>query len=218
MEKPKIIELKAVERTVDSKHLTEVRGQELVPSVLYGPAMKENIHFSVDRIALEKILSVKSLQYINLVFEDGKKIDAIVKTTQFHPVTDRPLHVDFYALDEKVPVTVTIPIRLTGTSPGVIEGGRLYQSLRKLSVKALPGKIPAELTLDISKLQIGHNLKVRTLKLNGIQPLMSPDRTILVIRPPRGGKAKIEEFSDEEEAAAAEAGSEAEATSAEENS
>jgi large subunit ribosomal protein L25 len=218
MEKPKIIELKAVERTVDSKHLTEVRGQELVPSVLYGPAMKENIHFSVDRIALEKILSVKSLQYINLVFEDGKKIDAIVKTTQFHPVTDRPLHVDFYALDEKVPVTVTIPIRLTGTSPGVIEGGRLYQSLRKLSVKALPGKIPAELTLDISKLQIGHNLKVRTLKLNGIQPLMSPDRTILVIRPPRDGKAKIEEFSDEEEAAAAEAGSEAEATSAEENS
>lgn len=218
MEKPKIIELKAVERTVDSKHLTEVRGQELVPSVLYGPAMKENIHFSVNRIALEKILSVKSLQYINLVFEDGKKIDAIIKTTQFHPVTDRPLHVDFYALDEKVPVTVTIPIRLTGTSPGVIEGGRLYQSLRKLTVKALPGKIPAELTLDIGKLQIGHNLKVRTLKLNGIQPLMSPDRTILVIRPPRGGKAKIEEFSDEEAAAAAEAGSEAEATSAEENS
>jgi large subunit ribosomal protein L25 len=217
MEKPKIIELKAVERTVDSKHLTEVRGQELVPSVLYGPAMKENLHFSVNRIALEKILSVKSLQYINLVFEDGKKIDAIIKTTQFHPVTDRPLHVDFYALDEKVPVTVTIPIRLTGTSPGVIEGGRLYQSLRKLTVKALPGIIPAELTLDIGKLQIGHNLKVRTLKLNGIQPLMSPDRTILVIRPPRGGKAKIEEFSDEE-VAAAEAGSEAEATSAEENS
>lgn len=217
MEKPKIIELKAVERTVDSKHLTEVRGQELVPSVLYGPAMKENIHFSVNRIALEKILSVKSLQYINLFFEDGKKIDAIIKTTQFHPVTDRPLHVDFYALDEKVPVTVTIPIRLTGTSPGVIEGGRLYQSLRKLTVKALPGIIPAELTLDIGKLQIGHNLKVRTLKLNGIQPLMSPDRTILVIRPPRGGKAKIEEFSDEE-VAAAEAGSEAEATSAEENS
>jgi len=71
-----------------------------------------------------------------------------------------------------------------------------------LSVKAVPGKIPAELTLDISKLKIGHNLKVRTLKLDGIQPLMSPDRTILVIRSPRGGKAKIEEFSDEEEVAA----------------
>ena len=99
-----------------------------------------------------------------------------------------------------VPVTVTIPIRLKGTSPGVIEGGRLYQSLRKLSVSALPGVLPSELTVDISKLQIGHNLKVRTLKLKDITPLMSPDRTILVIRPPRGGKAKIVEFADGEEA------------------
>lgn len=203
MEKPKIIEVKAITRAVGEQKLKDLRNEELVPAVVYGPDSTENIHISVHRITLEKLLSVKNLQFIKLVFEDGKEIETIIKSTQFHPVTDKPLHVDFLILNEKTPVTVTIPIRLTGTSPGVIEGGRLYQSLRKLSVKALPGKVPAELTLDISKLKIGHNLKVRTLKLEGIQPLMSPDRTILVIRPPRGGKAKIEEFSEEEEAAEA---------------
>jgi len=168
--------------------------------VVYGPGVEGNLHFSVPRVALEKILSVKNLQFIKLMFEGGKHIDAILKVTQFHPVTDAPVHADFYATKEDVPVTVTIPIRLKGTSPGVIEGGRLYQSLRKLSVSALPGVLPSELTVDISKLQIGHNLKVRTLKLKDITPLMSPDRTILVIRPPRGGKAKIVEFADGEEA------------------
>lgn len=200
MEKPNIIELNAVERNIDPKRLGNIRKEDLVPAVVYGPGVEGNLHFSVPRVALEKILSVKNLQFIKLVFEGGKQIDAILKVTQFHPVTDYPIHADFYAIQDNVPVTVTIPIRLKGTSPGVIEGGRLYQSLRKLSVSALPGVLPSELTVDISKLQIGHNLKVRTLKLKDITPLMSPDRTILVIRPPRGGKAKIVEFADGEEA------------------
>jgi large subunit ribosomal protein L25 len=204
MEKPNIIELKAVSRDIAGAKLEDVRKEGLVPAVLYGPSVQENLHFSVQIIPLEKILAVKNLQFVKLQFEDGKSVDAIVKTTQFNPVTDAPVHVDFFALEDTVPVTVTIPIRLKGTSPGVIEGGRLYQSLRKITVKAVPSKLPSELTLDIGKLKIGHNLKVRSLKLDGIQPLMSPDRTILVIRPPKGGKAKIQEFVDEEESAVAE--------------
>jgi large subunit ribosomal protein L25 len=204
MEKPNIIELKAVSRDIAGAKLEDVRKEGLVPAVLYGPSVQENLHFSVQIIPLEKILAVKNLQFVKLQFEDGKSVDAIVKTTQFNPVTDAPVHVDFFALEATVPVTVTIPIRLKGTSPGVIEGGRLYQSLRKITVKAVPSKLPSELTLDIGKLKIGHNLKVRSLKLDGIQPLMSPDRTILVIRPPKGGKAKIQEFVDEEESAVAE--------------
>jgi large subunit ribosomal protein L25 len=201
MEKPNIIELAAKPRNIDPKRLANSRNEELVPAVIYGPGVQENLHFNIPLLALEKILRVKSLQFIKLKFEDGTSVDTIVKTTQFHPVTDVPLHVDFYALDENTPVTVTIPIRLTGTSPGVVEGGRLYQSLRKLSVSALPASLPSELVVDISKLKIGHNLRVRTLKLQGLTPLMSPDRTILVIRPPRGGLAKIVEFAEEEEGA-----------------
>lgn len=204
MEKPNIIELSAVSRDVAGVKLEDLRKNGLVPSVLYGPSVAENVHFSVPRIPLEKLLAVKNLQFVKLQFEDGNAIDAIVKTTQFDPVTDAPVHVDFFALDESVAVTVTIPIRLKGTSPGVVEGGRLYQSLRKITVKATPAKLPSELTLDIGKLKIGHNLKVRSLRLDGIVPLMSPDRTILVIRPPKGGKAKIQEFVDEEETTVAE--------------
>ena len=212
MEKPNTIEFTAVERNIDPKRLGNIRKEDLVPAVVYGPGVEGNLHFSIPRIALEKFLTKKSLQFIKLVFDDGKAIEAILKVTQFDPVTDAPVHADFYAINQDKPVTVTIPIRIMGTSPGVIEGGRLYQSLRKLSVSALPGDLPSELVVDISKLQIGHNLKVRTLKLKNINPLMSPDRTILVIRPPRGGKAKIIEFADEEAAAEAAAAETAEAT------
>jgi large subunit ribosomal protein L25 len=212
MEKPNTIEFTAVERNIDPKRLGNIRKEDLVPAVVYGPGVEGNLHFSIPRIALEKFLTKKSLQFIKLVFDDGKAIEAILKVTQFDPVTDAPVHADFYAINQDKPVTVTIPIRIKGTSPGVIEGGRLYQSLRKLSVSALPGDLPSELVVDISKLQIGHNLKVRTLKLKNINPLMSPDRTILVIRPPRGGKAKIVEFADEEAAAEAAAAETAEAT------
>lgn len=206
MEKPNIVELNAIARAVDTP-VSDIRKQDLIPAVVYGPTVDANLHLSVPKLAVEKLLSVKNLQFVKLKLEDGSSIDTIVKSTQFHPVTDQVLHVDFLVLDNATPVTVTIPIRLTGTSPGVTEGGRLYQSLRKITVKALPNELPAELTLNISKLQIGHNLKVRSLKLGGIQPMLSPDRTILVIRPPKGGRAKIQEFADEEaaEAPAAEA-------------
>ena len=200
MEKPNIIEIKAIDRTIEGVDVAELRSNDLIPAVVYGPKMEKNIHVSVPRLAIEKVLSVKNLQFIKLEFEDGKSVDVFLKNTQFHPINDQILHIDFLTLDPQIPVTVTIPIRLKGTSPGVIEGGRLYQSLRKIMVKALPADLPAELTLDISKLKIGHNLKIRSLKLGGIQPLMAPDRTILVIRPPKGGMAKLEEFSDEEEA------------------
>ncbi len=203
MEKPKIVELKATSRAVENG-VEELRNQDLIPAVVYGPKLEGNLHVSVPVLDINRLLSVKNLQFVKLVFDDGKTIDTIIKTSQFHPVTDQVLHIDFLALSEDVPVTVTIPIRLKGTSPGVVEGGRMYQSLRKLSVKALPSNLPAELTLDISKLKIGHTLKVRSLKLGGITPLMSPDRTILVIRPPKGGKAKIVEFAEEETPATAE--------------
>jgi large subunit ribosomal protein L25 len=202
MEKPNIVELKATSRAVENG-VDELRSQDLIPAVVYGPKLEGNLHISVPVLDINRLLSVKNLQFVKLVFDDGKTIDTIIKTSQFHPITDQVLHVDFLALNADIPVTVTVPIRLKGTSPGVVEGGRLYQSLRKLSVKALPSDLPSELTLDISKLKIGHNLKVRSLKLGGITPLMSPDRTILVIRPPKGGKAKIVEFADEEEAPAA---------------
>jgi large subunit ribosomal protein L25 len=202
MEKPKIVELKAIARTVENGN-DELRSQELIPAVVYGPKLDGNMHISVPKLGVDRLLSVKNLQFVKLVLDDGSTINTIIKVSQFHPVTDQVLHIDFLALNDEVPVTVTVPIRLKGTSPGVVEGGRLYQSLRKLSVKALPSDLPSELTLDISKLKIGHNLKVRSLKLGGITPLMSPDRTILVIRPPKGGKAKIVEFAEEEEAPAA---------------
>ena len=212
MSKPNIIQLQIFERASGAKESQKLRSEKLVPAVLYGPAQKENFHFSIKELDLEKILRVKLVQFIELNFKDGKKVTAFLKTTQFHPVTDRPLHVDFYVLDDKTPVTLTVPIRLTGSSPGVLEGGRLYQSLRKLSIKCLPTDVVSEILLDISDLKIGSTLKVKNLALGGLTPLMSPERTIVVIRPPKGG------LQAEEEAEAAAAAAAAEASGSEEGS
>jgi large subunit ribosomal protein L25 len=105
---------------------------------------------------------------------------------------------DLFALEEKTPVIITIPIRLTGTPQGVTEGGRLYQPLRRIQVICLPKDIPAEIVLDISHLSIGGTIDVDAIDIEGITPLRASYRTIAVIRPPKGGLAELLGLEEEE--------------------
>jgi len=206
MQKPNVIELKTTARESGSQNADKLRKNMFVPAVVYGPDLKENVHFSVSENDLEKILSVKHIQIIKLVLEDGKTIETILKKTDFHPVTDRPLHADFYALSENFPVTIIVPLEITGTSAGVTEGGRLFRPMRNLRIKCKPSQIPSKLSIDISELGIGHSLHVRDLNLEGITPLDDLSRTIATVKPPRGGLKGLEaaitgeEVAEEEEA------------------
>ena len=107
------------------------------------------------------------------------KINAVMQDIQFHPVTDKILHIDFYQLFDDKEVTMNIPVTLDGSSPGVKNGGRLLFRKRKLTIKALPAKLPDFFSVDISKLKIGQNIPVGSL-LSDDFAILHPDSTVVV--------------------------------------
>lgn len=209
MEKPTIVTVEASDRPKGKTALKKMRQNMMVPAVTYGPKVDENLHVYIPELELEKVLQSNKTNIIKLVYK-GKEYDTLLQSVDYHPVTDRPIHVDLFALEEKTPVIITVPIRLSGTPQGVTEGGRLYQPLRKIQVQCLPKDIPAEITLDISGLNIGDTIDVEAIDLEGITPLRASYRTIAVIRPPKGGLAELLGLEEE-----AEEGEEGEGTSAE---
>ncbi|MGK0494327.1 MAG: large subunit ribosomal protein L25 [Maribacter sp.] len=107
------------------------------------------------------------------------KLKAIMQDIQFHPVTDKIMHIDFYQLFDNKEVTMNIPVRLKGNSPGERDGGRLLFRKRKLAIKAFPDKLPDFFDVDISKLKIGENITVESL-LNEDFTILHPESTIVV--------------------------------------
>jgi large subunit ribosomal protein L25 len=198
MEKPKTVDITGYPRELGSKASASERSEERVPAVLYGPTVAENVHFSVRLLDIERLLSVKNIQFVNIQLADGTSYITLLKKASFHPVTDKPIHIDFLVTNDTSPVTVVLPIRLVGTAPGVIEGGRLYQSVRTLKVKALASALPSELNINIGKMRMGQSLRVKNLQLEGLIPQIAPERTIVMVRSPKGG-AKVTVADDEPE-------------------
>ena len=185
MTTPEVVTLKGKKRETGRKAADALRDSLRVPAVLYGPEMNDNIHFSVSELELEKILAVSKRQIIELEV-DGTTHKTLLKKAEFHPVTDRPVHFDLYALADDHKVTLSVPIRLEGTPVGVRDGGgRIFQPMHILRIKVLPEKIPGVYAIDITDLEIGDNLHVRDLDLEGIVPLDDVSRTIVTIRPPK---------------------------------
>jgi large subunit ribosomal protein L25 len=147
---------------VGKRDAKELRYQGLVPAVLYGG--KTQTHFAVSAADLKAVIYTPVVHFIDITVA-GVKSQAIIKDTQFHPLTEQILHVDFLLLDEKKPITIEIPIRLTGTSPGVKMGGKLVQKLRKLRIKALPKDHLDNIDVSIEGLEVGKSVRVADLKL-----------------------------------------------------
>lgn len=98
-----------------------------------------------------------------------------------HPVSDRILHADFLELDPVKPVIISVPIRIKGTSPGVLRGGKLVKKARKLKVKALIQHLPDEVIIDISNLDLGQAIRISDLKLDGVEFLDTPGAVIATV-------------------------------------
>ena len=206
MKQAEKFELEGEKRELGRKSSEALRTELRIPAVLYGPKVKENIHFSISEPELEKILSVSTTKLQSLTV-DGKEYTTLLKNVEFDPVTDRALHVDFYALDENTPVKIKVPIRLTGTAIGVRDGGgRVFQPLRIVRIQVMPDRIPAQFELDITNLDIGDSIQVSELDMDGIDPLDDVKRTIVTIAPPKSeelftSSAVTEEDELEEELA-----------------
>ena len=180
--------------SVGKKSTKALRNAGEVPCVLYGG--DKPVHFSAPELAFSKLVYTGNAHTVVIATENGEKYDAVMQDIQFHPVTDRILHVDFYQLFEDKAVTMNIPVKLEGNSPGVRNGGRLLFRKRKLSIKALPGKLPDFFKIDISKLKIGDNIAVESL-LNDDFTILHPESQVVV--QVKTARAAIVEEVDEEE-------------------
>lgn len=182
--------------SVGKKATKALRNAGKVPCVVYGG--EKPLHFSADELAFRSLVYTPNAHTV-VIDLGGTKIDAIMQDIQFHPVTDKILHIDFYQLFADKEVTMNIPVRLQGNSPGVRNGGRLLFRKRKLAIKALPDKLPDFFDVDISKLRIGQNISVATL-LKDDFTILHPDNTVVVqVKTARTAVADMDDEEEEEE-------------------
>jgi large subunit ribosomal protein L25 len=205
------ITIKGSEReSVGKKSTKALRNAGKVPCVIYGG--DQPVHFEADEFAFKNLVYTPNAYTAVIDLGEKGKVKAVMQDIQFHPVTDAILHVDFYQLFEDKPVTMRIPVRLEGNSPGVRNGGRLLFRRRKLTIKALPDNLPDFFNVDISKLKIGGNITVAEL-MNEKFTILHPESNVVVqVKASRTSVDTADEDEDEE----GEEGAETAETAAEE--
>ncbi|HLT50485.1 MAG TPA: 50S ribosomal protein L25/general stress protein Ctc, partial [Arenibacter sp.] len=197
----KSITIKGSEReSVGKKASKALRNAGKVPCVIYGG--DKPLHFSAEELSFRDLVYTPNAHTVVVDLEGGTKFDAVLQDIQFHPVTDKILHVDFYQLFKDREVTMDIPVKLSGSSPGVRNGGRLLFRKRKLSIKALPDNLPDFFDIDISKLRIGGHIAVDTL-LKDEFTILHPDTTV-VVQVKAARNAVLTEEEEDEDAATTE--------------
>ena len=172
----KSITIKGSEReNVGKKATKAVRDAGMVPCVIYGG--NQPVHFVADERAFKDLVYTPNAHTV-VVELNGTSYNVIMQDIQFHPVSDRILHIDFFQLSDDKEIIMEVPVKVTGTSPGVLLGGVLRLNQRRLKVKALPKNLPDFVEANISELQMGNKLYVTKLETNNFK-LMHPDNTVV---------------------------------------
>jgi large subunit ribosomal protein L25 len=179
----KSISINGTKRAAQEKHeARNLRAEGKVPCVLYGG--KEQVHFSAPAISFKGLVYTPDVHVVDLNI-DGTGFKAIMKDIQFHAVSDKILHIDFLELSDNKKVTVQIPVRVTGNSVGVRAGGQLITKLRKLKISALPKDLPDFYEVKIDDMNIGDSVRVRDIKIKGVDILDSPNNVIAAVKTTR---------------------------------
>ena len=173
------------------------RKQGLVPCNLYGLGM-ENVLFTVNAKELKGLTDTPKSFIVDLTLDNGTKHMAVLHETQWHPVKDNCLHVDFLAVDEAKPIKIDVPIVITGHAIGVQQGGKFTQGRRSIKISALMRDLPDDVTVDISKLGLDKKIKAQDIKLDKISVLTDKDAVICEVKATRNSAAAA---ATEEEAA-----------------
>ena len=187
----KSIEVKGTARTIaersseQARALKAIRKNNGVPCVLYGAG--ENVHFTVPAEGLRNLVYTPHIYVVDLVI-DGKKVNAIMKDIQFHPVTDAILHVDFLQINEENPIVMEVPVQLEGLAEGVKAGGKLALQTRKLKVKALYNLIPERLVVNVTNLGLGKTIKVGELNYEGLTLLNAKEAVVCAVKLTRAAR------------------------------
>ena len=182
--------------SVGKKDAGQLRKDSRVPGVLYGSG--EQKHFSVSELDISKL--VINPDVFRLQFElDGDQFDCIIQEVQFHPVTDRIVHIDLLQVIPGKPVRVELPLRTSGTAVGVIGGGRLQMLFRRIPVRGLADDLPEQITVDVTALEIGDNKRVRDLEVPNCTVLLNDSTLLVAVKRTRAAMsaASNEEDGDE---------------------
>lgn len=174
---------------LDSASLSELRESGNVPCVVYGPGIKEQIHFYTPIILFRELIYTPEVHMVELNIE-GTIIKAVLKDAQFHPVSEAILHADFVAFADDKPIKFEIPVKVVGSSPGIAKGGKLELKTRVLKVKGLAKDFPDVIPVDISNLDLGKSFKVEDVQVEGFEVLTSPSVSIVTIGIPRALRGK----------------------------
>ena len=172
----KSITISGSERESVGKVATKaLRNAGMVPCVLYGGS--QPVHFSAEEKAFKNLVYTPNAHTVAIEL-GAKKFNAIMQDIQVHPVSDKILHLDFYELHDDKEVTIEVPVKVTGVSPGVLLGGVLRLNQRRLKVKALPKDLPDFIEANISGMEMGNKLYVTKL-VNDNYKLLHPDNTVV---------------------------------------
>ena len=155
-----------------------IRRENNVPCVIYGK--EGNIHFYAHENSFKNLIYTHKAHLAQFDL-DGKIYKAVLKDIQFHPVTDKILHIDFTQIFDNKPVVISIPIQVHGDSVGVIAGGKLSIKKRTLKVKALAEDLPEFLPIDITELKIHQSVKVGDMAFDKVELLDPKIATVLSI-------------------------------------
>ena len=182
----KTFELKGTVRTDLGKKATKAdRVEEKVPCVLYGGA--ENTHFTTTISDIRKLIYTPEVYIVNLEI-DAKKTKAIMKALQFHPVSDKVLHIDFLEITEDKPVVVELPVKLEGLAEGVKGGGKLSLEMRKLKVKGLYTQIPENIIIDVTALGLGKSIQVAKVSVKNLEILNNKNAVVAQVKLTRAAR------------------------------
>jgi large subunit ribosomal protein L25 len=204
----KSITIKGSKRESVGKVATKaLRNAGQVPCVLYGGG--EPLHFAAPELGFSKLVYTPNAHTALIELEGGEKINAILQDIQFHPLTDKILHVDFYRLFEDKEISMNIPVKVEGAAPGVLlSGGVLVLNKRKLRIKALPKNLPDFVIANISELQLGNKLYTSKLQSEDYT-ILHPDNTVVCQVRTSRNTMKLEAETPEETAEATESAEEA---------
>ena len=178
---------------VGKSNTRALRNQGNVPCVLYGG--EKQVTFYAHENDFRKLVYTPDVFVVELDI-DGNKVNAIMQDIQFHPVTDKILHIDFLQEFDDRPITVSIPVILNGLAIGVRNGGNLMFRRPKIITKGLMANLPDAITLDIEHLQIGQFIYIKDLDIDECE-FLAPDNSVVV--GVKTARAAIEEEEEEEE-------------------
>ena len=175
----------------------QLRKEDNVPCVIYG-GTDEPIHFYAHENEFRKIIYTPDVFLVDVVIGD-ETISTTMRDIQFHPVTDRVLHIDFLRVIQGKKVQINIPVNVTGNSVGVRNGGRLAVNMRKIMVEAFSDKLPEVIELDITNVRIGESIRISDLAIDDVTFLNNANDVVVAVKTARAAilDEELEEESDD---------------------